>query len=134
MSNSYQGYLLQFNGVTMPNGYFLEYSSTPDRISDDDAGTDQNGMLWRSPLPHKRSSIKFSTHKMKLDDKIRFQSIITNSISNALERKAWIRYWNDMTNSYSEGWFYIPDIEFSIMDADNDTIWYNPISVELIEY
>lgn len=132
--NNYEGYLLKFNGTVMPNHWFLEYSSTPERISEEDAGTDQTGRLWRSPLPHKRSSIKFSTHEMELDDKITFQSIINNSIDNQAERRAWIRYWNDMTNSYSEDWFYIPDIEFSVNDADANTIRYNPISVELVQY
>ena len=132
--NNYEGYLLKFNGTVMPNHWFLEYSSTPERISEEDAGTDQTGRLWRSPLPHKRSSIKFSTHEMELDDKIAFQSIINNSIDNQAERRAWIRYWNDMTNSYSEDWFYSPDIEFSVNDADANTIRYNPISVELVQY
>lgn len=118
----------------MPNGYFLEYSSTPNRISEEDAGTDQTGGLWRSPLPHKRSGIRFTTHIMQLEDKIVFQGIINRSIVNSAERKAYIEYWNDETNGYSTGYFYIPDIEYPVMDADSDTIYYNPISVELVEY
>lgn len=133
MSN-YEGYLIKFSGTVMPNHYFLEYSSTPNRISDEDAGTDQNGRLWRSPLPHKRSGIKFSTHEMSLDDKLAFQAIINNSIINWAERKAWVCYWNDESNSYAEDWFYIPDIEYKVRDADSETIWYYPISIELIEY
>lgn len=133
MSN-YAGYLLKFGNTVMPNHYFLEYSSTPNRISDEDAGTDQNGRLWRSPLPHKRSTIKFSTHQMELDDKIAFQQIYQNAITNAAERKATVTFWNDDANSYYVSDFYLPDIEFSVRDADQRTIYYNPIPVELIEY
>lgn len=134
MSNSYAGYLLKFGNTVMPNRYFLEYSSTPDRISDDDAGTDQNGYLWRSPLPHKRSTVKFSTHQMELDDKITFQAIYQNAITNSAERKATVTFWNDDTNAYQTSDFYLPDIEFSVRDADSHTIYYNPITVELVEY
>ena len=133
MSN-YAGWLLKFGNTVMPNHYFLEYSSTPSRISDDDAGTDQTGRLWRSPLSHKRSTVKFTTHQMELDDKLQFQAIIQNNITNAAEDKATVTYWNDKTNAYHTTEVYIPDIEYSVMDADARTIYYNPISVELVEY
>lgn len=132
--NNYAGYLIKFGNTVMPNSYFLEFSSTPGRITDEDAGTDQTGRLWRSPLPHKRTTVKFSTHIMELDDKIAFQNIIQNAITNTAENAVEITYWNDKTNSYSTATVYIPDIEFSIKDADAETILYNPISVELIEY
>lgn len=30
--------------------------------------------------------------------------------------------------------FYIPDIEYTVMDAEKNDITYQPITVELIEY
>lgn len=132
--SQYQGYLLKFGGTVMPNRYFMEYSSTPAQISDDDAGTDQTGMLWRSPLPHKRSSIRFSTHMLHLEDKLAFQSIINLSIVNNAEDKVYVEYWNDRINDYSAGYFYLPSIEYSIADAGDDDLLYNPITVELVEY
>jgi hypothetical protein len=132
--NNYEGYLIKFGNTVMPNRYFLGYSSTPDRITDDDAGTDQTGMLWRSPLPHKRTTAKFTTHVMELDDKIAFQSIILNAITNTAEDSAEITYWNDKTNNYSTATVYVPNIEFSVMDANAETILYNPITIELVEY
>ena len=53
---------------------------------------------------------------------------------NTVQRKCYVTYWNDETNSYDSGYFYIPDIEFSVMDASKTDIRYNPISIELIEY
>ncbi|MCH5298007.1 MAG: hypothetical protein J1E85_10120 [Ruminococcus sp.] len=133
MSN-YNGYLLKFGDTIMPNKYFLEYSSTPNQRMESDAQTDQLGALHRTTLPHHRTSIKFSTHILSLDEKIKFQNIINNAITNSLQRKVSVTYWNDETNSYKSGSFYIPDIEFQVIDANATNIEYNPITVELIEY
>ncbi len=99
-----------------------------------DAQRDQLGDLHRTTLPHHKTSIRFSTHILSLDEKINFQTIINNAITNSTQRRVSVTYWNDETNSYYSGSFYIPDIEFQVMDADAKNIEYNPISVELIEY
>lgn len=134
MANNYRGYLLKFGDIIMPNKYFFEYSSTPDQRLDSDAERDNNGYLQRSTLPDGKSDITFSTHIMSLDEKIYFQSMIKSSIINDAQRKCKVTYWNDETNNYETGYFYIPDVEYSIMDAGTKDILYNPISVELIEY
>lgn len=134
MANNYQGYLLKFGNTIMPNKYFLEYSSTPNQRMESDAQRDQLGDLHRTTLPHHKSSVTFSTHILPLDEKIRFQNIINNAITNSLQRRVSVTYWNDETNSYHSGSFYIPDIEFQVIDADATNIEYNPITVELIEY
>ena len=134
MANNYRGYLLKFGDIIMPNKYFFEYSSTPDQRLDSDAERDNNGYLQRSTLPDGKSDITFSTHIMSLDEKIYFQNMIKSSIINDAQRKCKVTYWNDETNNYETGYFYIPDVEYSIMDAGTKDILYNPISVELIEY
>lgn len=133
MSN-YQGYLLKFGNTVMPNKYFLEYSSTPNQRMESDAQRDQLGDLHRTTLPHHKSSITFSTHILSLNEKIRFQNIINGAMTNSLQRRVPVTYWNDETNNYCSGSFYIPDIEFQVIDADATNIEYNPITVELIEY
>lgn len=133
MSN-YQGYLLKFGSTVMPNKYFLEYSSTPNQRMESDAQRDQLGDLHRTTLPHHKTSITFSTHILTLDEKISFQNIINGAMTNSLQRRVPVTYWNDETNSYKTGSFYIPDIEFQVIDADANNIEYNPITVELIEY
>lgn len=133
MSN-YKGYLLKFGSTVMPNKYFLEYSSTPNQRMESDAQRDQLGDLHRTTLPHHKTSITFSTHILSLDEKINFQNIINGAMTNSLQRRVPVTYWNDETNSYKTGSFYIPDIEFQVIDADANNIEYNPITVELIEY
>ena len=131
--NNYRGYLLKFGGAPMPNNYFLEYSSTPNRRSEASAETDQIGRLIRDTLPHKRTTVKFTTHMMNLDDKINFQNIIARGLVNELKREHSVEYWNDETNSYYTGVFYIPDVEYTVQDASASDIMYNPITVEIIE-
>ena len=95
--------------------------------------TDQIGRLIRDTLPHKRTTVKFTTHMMNLDDKINFQNIIARGLVNELKREHSVEYWNDETNSYYTGVFYIPDVEYTIQDASATDIMYNPITVEIIE-
>ena len=134
MANNYKGYLIKFGSTIMPNGYFSEYSSTPNQRMESDAQRDQLGDLHRTTLPHSKTSISFSTHILSLDEKINFQNIINNAMTNSLQRRVPVTYWNDETNNYYTGVFYIPDIEYQVMDANSTTIMYNPITVELIEY
>lgn len=136
MSN-YNGYLLAFNGNVFPNSYLLEYESTPDQRLDASAERDDIGTLHRSTLSTGKTSITFTTHILSLDDKITMQNIIWNAIkANGIpeQRKVWVEYWNDETNDYDSGWFYIPDVKYQVMDADATGIRYSPITVELIEY
>lgn len=134
MANNYRGYLIKFGARAFPNNYFLEYSSTPDKRLETDAERDSTGYLHRSTLPDGKTSLVFSTHIMELDDKINMQQIFRSGLLNATQRKYQITYWNDEINSYDTGEFYMPDVKYQVMDADETTIRYNPITIELIEY
>ena len=128
---------MKFNDTVFPNSYMLEYSSTPDQRMDVSAERDISGNLHRSTLPAGKTSIKFTTHIMGLSEKIAMQNIIMNAInSNGIfeERKCLVEYWNDETNDYDTGWFYVPDIEYKVLDADFEDVRYAPISIELVEY
>lgn len=132
MSN-YNGYLLKFGNNIMPNKYTTAFSSTPNQRLETSADRDQIGTLQRTTLPNYKTKILFSTHILHLDEKIDFQSIINLSMANKLQRKCRITYWNDETNNYCTSYFYIPDIEYTVMNAEKNDITYQPITVELIE-
>ena len=121
MSN-YKSYLLKFGDTEFPNNSFAEYLSTPDQRMDNDAERDDNGGLQRSTLPTGKTSITFSTHILHLNEKINMQNIINSAIVNTVQRKCYVTYWNDETTSDDSGYFYIPDIEFSVMDASKTDI------------
>ena len=132
MANNYEGWILKINGNVIPGNYFTDYSSTPSQRQESDAQVDQTGVLHRATMPHTRSSIRFTTHILTLDEKIDLQNRMGYAASH--QRTVYVEYWNDETNSYYSGTFYLPDVEFSVMDFNADTILYNPISFELIEY
>lgn len=134
MSNNYQGFLLKFDDREFDNKYIAEYSSTPDQRLDVEAERDNTGYLHRSTLPNGKTSIEFTTHIMNLDQKIECQGIIQNGITFENERKGYVTYWNDETNDYDTMECYIPDVKYTILDADENTIRYAPVTIELIEY
>lgn len=134
MANNYQGFLIKFGSNILPNSYLIEYSSVPNQRLDTDAERDNTGYLQRSTLPNGKTDITFSTHILSLNEKITLQKIINLSIVNTAQRKCFVTYWNDETNDYRTAFFYIPDIEYQVMDASAEDILYNPITVELIEY
>lgn len=133
MATNYQGYLIKFGAAgIVPLHYIMEFTSTPRQRMESDAQRDQNGNLHRTTLPNFKTSIKLTTHILNLAEKITLQNLI--SYATSPQRKVQVTYWNDEINNYSSGWFYLPDIQFDIMDASTSNIIYNPISIELIEY
>lgn len=132
--SKYAGYLLKFGDKKIPNNILLEYSTTPNQRLETSAERDNTGTLQRKTLKSTKTSINFSTHILWLNEKINLQNIINAGIVNSAQRKCKVTYWNEEDNMYKIGTFYIPDIEFSVMDATSKDILYNPITVELIEY
>ena len=110
----------------------MEYTSTPNQRQENGAELDQNGNLYRDTMPHTRTSIKFTTQILTLDQKIQFQNIL--GYQGDLQRKVQVTFWNDETNNYSTQYFYLPDISFTVRDASATDLLYDPITVELIEY
>lgn len=133
---NYSGYLLKFGDKIFPNAYILEYSSTPNRRLESSADRDNTGTLQRKTLNSTKTSINLSTHILNLNEKIKMQSVINAGMVNTAQRKCNVTYWNDEDNTYKTGYFYIADIEYTIMDVDSSKkdIQYNPITIELIEY
>lgn len=123
---------MKFNGTTLPLNLIMEYTSTPNQRQENGAELDQNGNLYRDTMPHTRTSIKFTTHILTLDQKIQFQNIL--GYQGDLQRKVQVTFWNDETNNYSTQYFYLPDISFTVRDASATDLLYDPITVELIEY
>lgn len=127
---SFKGYLIKINGVIFPSNMIQlkSYKATPDQIQDKDSYQDGDGELHRNVLPHRRSKIEFNTKLFHLADKIKMQTLFGDRVKLSVE------YWNDATNGYCLGDFYIPDITYEIYRTTSDDIVYNPIRIALIEY
>lgn len=127
---AFSGYLLKIGSTKLPMKYISakSYKSTPNRQQDLDSYRDADGRLHRNVLPHTASGFSFSTPYLHLADKIALQAFFPS------RTKATITYWNDETNTYTTGDFYIPDVEYAIYRVDGNDIIYIPIAYEFIEY
>ncbi len=131
---SYSGYLLKFGNTVLPNDYIIQYKSTPNMRTENYAYRDGNNDLQRATIDNHKSKIEFSTKPMLLDEKLKFQQIINSATVIPTQRKVLVTYWNDETNAYHSGYFYIPDITYTLGDASGLTVFYQSISITLIEY
>lgn len=133
---AYNGYLLKFGNVKLPNKYLVtnSYNATPNQRTELSAYRDNNNLLHRATSPNFKTKIEFTIVPMTLEEKRTVQGIILNAVTNRIERKSPVTYWNDETNSYVTGNFYIPDVTYPIMDANSKSILYGATAYTLIEY
>lgn len=114
-------------------------SITADRAQDVDSYVNANGYLKRNVLKHMRDGISFSTVYMEYDKHEKFMSILRDGekqpgCTGSPEKKVRVRYFNEWTNDYSTGFFYIPDVEHKYGGTYKGTPTYLPTTFELIEY
>ena len=130
----YAGYFLKFGGTKLPNEYLTSFSSTPNQRSELSAYRDNNNLLNRVTSPNFKTKITFRTKPLFIDEKINMQNIIAGGYTNYIERKASVTYYNEETDAYYTGDFYVPDVNFTVKYCSGGTILYEPVEITLIEY
>ena len=126
---AYNGFLIKV-GTNIIDRYIAHgsYKSIPNRMMDLDSYRDGDGVLRRKILPHTATTIEFLTPCLHLSDKIALQSLLPSRV------KLTLKYWNDETNTYSTGDFYIPDVTYEIYSKTDSDIIYKPINYQFIQY
>lgn len=118
-----------------PNGGI---SITPNQMQDIDSYVNGNGVLKRTVLPHSRTKIEWNTPYLTYEDKCKLVQAIMNGfkcgVGIANQRKIRIRYYNDLTDDYEAGTFYISDITFQPGGLYHGAPLYLPIRLAAIEY
>lgn len=130
---AFQGYFIKVGNYTIPLTFMkLEsYTSMPDQRQDLDSYRDADGYLHRTVLSHTATKLEFETPYMRRKDMQQLIQGIRNSFTNVLARQCQVTYYDDETDSYKTGTFYMPGtIEFK---------WYNkeiyaPTRIAFIEY
>lgn len=127
---NFKGYLLKIDGREFPNKFIFvsSYKSTPNQLQDLNSYRDANGKLHRNVLPHTLTKIEFNTPPLNLAKKIELQSYFPS------RERLEVEYWNDETNDYRIGTFYMPDIPFEIYRLLENDIQYKQTRIALIEY
>ena len=141
MDNSpFKGYLIRaIDTDTILDGTYIVASSwkaTPNQREEIKAWRDENSRdLFRITAEGEKSVFQFDTiDGMNLEQKIAFQKFFTDAETNAKERKIHLEYWNDEDNAYKTGYFYRPNMEFTIQDYTAEDITYSSMSFEFVEY
>lgn len=135
---SFNGSLLQMGADNFPLSFVYKdsYKISPNRRMDLDSSRNANGVLMRTVLDHAPSTISFQTKPMFNQDVKRLMDFIRSHYINENEKKVLLTYYCPDLDDYRTGEFYVPDIEFPIMEVDvkKKKIRYDSISLEFIEY
>lgn len=136
MSN-FKGYLLRVggrNGAIVPLMYMRveTYKSTPSRRIEESAESTADGHLQRETLEHTRSTMMFDTPNLTLSQVQALNTML--GLATDRQRNVTLEYWNDEKSDYDEGYFYVPDIEYTIQRVTDTDIRYMPLHYEFIEY
>lgn len=134
--SDFSGYLLKFGNTVFPHEYlqFKTYKPVPNQRTELSAFRDNNNYLHRNTSPNHKTTLKFTTIPVNLAQKKEIQNAMMDGLINGKERKYHITYWNDETNQYVSADFYMPDITYTIVSITDDSINYEPISYEFIQY
>ncbi len=134
---AFSGYLLAFGGKILPHEYIQlsTYEVLPYQRTELAAYRDNNNDLHRTTSSNHKTTIRFTTVPgLTLAQKRQLQISMASGIISNTERKYQITYWNDETNSYITGYFYMTDVSYTVRKISSTSIVYEPIPFEFIEY
>lgn len=133
----FNGYLLKFGNVKFPLKYLMvsSYSAAPDQRTELQTFRTEDNQLHRIISPSYKTQIDFQTiPNMTNYEKTEMFKVFRNGLVSDIERKYKVEYWNDETDTYKTGYFYMPDISFTIKQIDGSSLIYDSVSISLIEY
>lgn len=135
---AYKGYLLKMGADEFPLSfvYANSYTITPNRRLDVNPSTNANGVLERSVLSHRPSTISFQTKPMWNTELAQLMGFLNEHYSNEAEKRLTIEHYCPDIDDYKTADFYVPDISFPInmIDQKNKSILYNEFTLEFIGY
>lgn len=136
MSN-FNGYLVKaYNGVILDPYLAIEgFKDTPDQRQDKDSYRDGYGVLHRNVLPYVATTLELTTlDGLTLDQVMAFKNAIATGITNTMERKTTLTYWNSERMAYCTDIFYMPDMTFQYSRIQGGTLIYKSMTFKFIGY
>lgn len=107
------------------------YQTSPDQRQDLDSYRDADGILHRTVLPHTATKVEFETPPLLVKD---FRALIDGIKANyttLLARDCTLTYYDDETDSYKTGHFYMPGtMSYKVYNKQI----YNSFRIAFIEY
>lgn len=138
---AFSGYLIKLggsSGAELPMRFMVveSYNSTPNQRMEVKANRAVTGLLHRTTVEHTATKIEFETPYMTNLDRVQLNSLLSANWTNALERKITLNYYDEETDTYKNGEFYVPDVKYTIdhIDLESNLIYYQPVRYAFIEY
>lgn len=131
---------MKFGAVELPNSYIMMSDSntqTPNQREEIKAYRDDYTRdLHRATATGHKTKMSFQFRALKDTELLALQRVMRNSLVSENERKYNVEYWNDEEMAYKTSDFYIPDITYtrSMVDEDNNILYYAPFTMTLVEY
>ena len=135
----FKGYLLKVSGKDIIfDGAWItrkSYMALPNQRTEIAAYRDDyTQALTRVTAPGLKTKITFTIPQTNLETKGKIKQFFKAAEVVELERKVKLTYWNDEEDCYKDGFFYVPDLTFTIDDYTDTDIMYEPLEVSLVEY
>jgi|LSQX01.3.fsa_nt_gb hypothetical protein len=133
---AYSGYLLKFGNTALPFKYIYPgtYKVSPSQTADLDSYRDANAVLHRNVVRNNIAKIEWETPYLTDTEVLTLMNIINAGMTNAMERKVTVTFYQDDQGTYRTGNFYVPDITFTVYQANAHVVIYMPTRIALIEY
>ena len=138
---AYQGYLIKAggsSGTIVPTKLMQPsaYKATPDQRMESKASRDATGYLNRTTVSNVATKIEFETTYITNRELTGLMAIFRANFTDALQRKITINYYDPETDSYRDAVCYMPDVDYTIYNVDNEKniITYEPVRFAFIEY
>lgn len=141
MAGNFQGWLIKFGNIELPNSFLLAdgWESTPNQRIEIDAYRDANVLLHRETSANYKTKMKLNIRETTLEERIALNNVIGLASlpeEYGRQRRVFVTYWNDELLTYTSGIFYISDTTYVIhrIDGENNDIEYNTFPITLTEY
>ena len=138
---AFSGYLIKLggsSGTELPMKFIAveSYNATPNQRMESKANRAVTGLLHRTTVEHTATKIEFETPHMTNLDRAELNGLLAANWSNSLERKITINYYDEETDTYKNGDFYMPDVKYTIdhIDLTTNLVYYKPTRYAFIEY
>lgn len=138
---AFNGYLIKLggsNGTVLPLEYIKlsGYNSTPNQRMESEAERSVTGLLHRTTVEHTATKVEFTTPMMTNKQVADMMTLFRSVWSSTAERKLDLEYYDEETDSYKTGTFYMPDIKFTIdhIDLALNLVYYGETRIAFIEY
>ena len=136
---AFTGYLIKLggsSGAELPMKYMKpeSYVAEPNQRMESEAARAVTGLLHRTTVSHTATKIEFETPIMTNKDIATLNGLLTTAMTDTHRKDITIYYYDNETDSYNTVDCYMPDVKYTILRIEGNTIYYNPIRYAFIEY